>query len=126
MIGVGLFAQTGYGETVSPTVDSGSNWPLLFVMSAVGVTVAVAMAILATRLFLGSASGGSVGAVAFVALAAAWWAWRSASRGFDGVSELPEVFSILSFVPSLLYTLLFAVAFVFGVMGGRALARNFA
>lgn len=126
MIGVTLFAQTGYGETVSPTVDSGPNWPLLFMVSAGCVALAVAMTILAARLFVGSASGGSVGAAAIAALASAVLAWWAASRGFDGVSALPEGLSYLSGVPSMLYTLLFVVAVVLGVLGGRSLARSFA
>lgn len=126
MIGVALFAQTGYGEIVSPTVDSGSNWPLLFMVSAGCVALAVAMTILAARLFVGPASGDSVGAAAIAALASSVLAWWAASRGFDGVSAPPEALSFLSGVPSVLYTILFVVAVVLGVLGGRSLARSFA
>lgn len=125
MFGVGIFAQTGYGETVTPTADSGSYWPLLFIVSGVFVAAAVALAIVAARLFLGRASGGSSGVALVAAFVAACVAWWSADRGFDGVAELPDGLSFLSGLPSLAYTFVFVVSVILGAMAGKSLTKTF-
>lgn len=125
MFGVGMFAQTGYGETVTPTAGSGSYWPLLFIVSGFFVATAVAMVIVAARLFFGRASGGSSGVAAVAAFVAACVAWWAADRGFDGVAELPEGLSFLSGLPPLAYAFVFVVSVVLGAMAGKSLTKTF-